>query len=43
MILVALAKRLSTKSAQYRFLAAHADALVARLGLDRFPARSTYF
>jgi hypothetical protein len=43
MILVALAKRLRTKSAQYRFLAAHADALVDRLGLPRFPARSTYF
>ena len=43
MILVALAKRLRTKSAQYRFLSAHADALVARLGLPRFPARSTYF
>ena len=43
MILVALAKRLRTKSAQYRFLAAHADALTARLGLPRFPARSTYF
>jgi hypothetical protein len=43
MILVALAKRLRTKSAQYRFLEAHAVALVDRLGLDRFPARSTYF
>ena len=43
MILVALAKRRTSKSAQYRFLDAHADALVARLGLPRFPARSTYF
>jgi hypothetical protein len=43
MILVALAKRLRSKSAQYRYLQAHADAWVARLGLDRFPARSTYF
>jgi hypothetical protein len=43
MILVALAKRLRTKSAHYRFLEAHADALVGRLGLPRFPARSTYF
>jgi hypothetical protein len=43
MILVAVAKRLTTKSAQYRFLSAHAEALVTRLGLDRFPARSTYF
>jgi hypothetical protein len=43
MILVAVAKRLTTKSSQYRYLAAHAGALTARLGLDRFPARSTYF
>ncbi len=41
MIPVALAKRLATKSAQYRYLSAHAAALAARLGLDRFPARST--
>jgi hypothetical protein len=43
MILIVVAKRLTTKSAQYRHLAAHADALVRRLGLERFPARSTYF
>ena len=43
MVLIALAKRLATKSAQYRYLRAHAAPLVARLGLDRFPARSTYF
>jgi hypothetical protein len=43
MILLALAKRLRSKSAQYRFLAARGPALAARLGLDRFPARSTYF
>ena len=43
MMIVAIAKRLRTKSAKYRFLEAHADALVARLGLPRFPARSTYF
>jgi Transposase DDE domain len=43
MVLVAVAKRLTTKSSQYRYLRAHADALTARLGLDRFPARSTYF
>jgi hypothetical protein len=43
MILVVVAKRLTTKSAQYRYLAAHAEALARRLGLDRFPARSTYF
>jgi hypothetical protein len=43
MVLVALAKRLGSKSAQYRYLHAHAEAIVARLGLPRFPARSTYF
>ena len=43
MIVVAVAKRLTSKSAQYRFLAARADALSSRLGLGRFPARSTYF
>lgn len=43
MILVAVAKRLTSKSAQYRYLAAHAAEFVHRLGLDRFPARSTYF
>lgn len=43
LILVALAKQRTSKSAQYRYLAAHAPMLVRRLGLDRFPARSTYF
>jgi hypothetical protein len=43
MILIAVAKRLTTKSSQHRYLRARADALSARLGLDRFPARSTYF
>jgi hypothetical protein len=43
MVLVATAKRLTTKSAQYRYLAARAADLVARLGPGRFPARSTYF
>lgn len=43
MVLVAVAKRLATKSSQYRYLRAHADALCARLGMGRFPARSTYF
>jgi hypothetical protein len=43
MILIATAKRLTTKSSQYRYLRAHADALSVRLGLARFPARSTYF
>jgi hypothetical protein len=43
MALVAVAKRLTSKSAQYRYLRAHAAALIGRLGLDRFPTRSTYF
>jgi hypothetical protein len=43
MILIALARRLTSKSAQFRYLGARAGALVGRLGLDRFPARSTYF
>jgi Transposase DDE domain len=43
MVLVGLAKRLNSKSSQYRYLAAHSAALALRLGLDRFPARSTYF
>ncbi|HWE36149.1 MAG TPA: hypothetical protein VG406_06220 [Isosphaeraceae bacterium] len=43
LILVAAAERLGSKSAQDRYLAAHADELARRLGLDRFPARSTYF
>lgn len=43
LVLIALAKRLDTKSSQYRFLAAHSGVLVRRLGLERFPARSTYF
>src|SRR6516165_8156948 len=43
MILIAVAKRLTSKSSQYRYLAARAAALTGRLGLDRFPARSTYF
>jgi hypothetical protein len=43
MITVAVAKRLTAKSAQYRYLAARADDLCKRLGLGRFPARSTYF
>lgn len=43
LILVAQAKRLRSKSSQYRFLAANAAALAGRLGLGRFPARSTYF
>lgn len=43
LIVVAVAKRLTTKSAQYRYLRAHADAFVTRLGIDRLPARSTYF
>jgi hypothetical protein len=41
--LIAVSKRLTTKSAQYRFLGAHADALITRLRPDRFPARSMCF
>lgn len=43
MVPVAVAKRLTSKSSQYRYLRAHADALCTRLGMGRFPARSTYF
>jgi hypothetical protein len=42
-ILVAVAKRLTSKSAKYRYLVAHATEFVRRLGQDRFPARSTSF
>ncbi|HEU5118896.1 MAG TPA: transposase [Isosphaeraceae bacterium] len=43
LILLTQAKRLTTKSAQYRYLHAHAEFLASRLGWERFPARSTYF
>lgn len=41
-IAVAVAKQKKTKSAQYRFLCSQRNKL-KRLGLDRFPSRSTYF
>lgn len=43
LILVVVAKRRKTKSAQYRFLKAHQKELSRCLGISRFPARSTYF
>lgn len=41
-ILVAIARQKKTKSAQYRFLSSKRREL-KRLGLNRFPSRSTYF
>jgi hypothetical protein len=43
LIFIALLCRKKTKSAQYRFLCERRADLVAWLGSDRFPARSTYF
>jgi len=43
LIAVAVAKRRKTKSAQYRFLVEHRLQLMDVLGLESFPARSTYF
>jgi hypothetical protein len=43
MIMAATLKRRKSKSAQYRFLHEHRDALKRWLGLKRFPVRSTYF
>jgi hypothetical protein len=43
LIMVAVLKRRKSKSSQYRFLHLHRDDLRKWLGLDRFPARSTYF
>jgi hypothetical protein len=43
LIMVAILKRKKTKSAQYCFLKAHRRELLAWLGADKFPARSTYF
>lgn len=42
-IMIAVLQRKKTKSAQYRYLAEHRAALAACLGVERFPARSTYF
>lgn len=43
LIVVVVLKHRKSKSAQYRFLAAHRSTLIAALGIDRLPARSTYF
>jgi hypothetical protein len=43
LIMVAILKRKKTKSAQHCFLKAHRRELLAWLGTDKFPARSTYF
>jgi hypothetical protein len=43
LIMVAVLKRRKTKSGQYRFLEQHRDLLKCALGVDVFPARSTYF
>jgi hypothetical protein len=43
LIMVAIVKRKKSKSAQYRFLDEHRRELKELLGMDQFPARSTYF
>jgi hypothetical protein len=43
LIMVALLKRRKSKSSQYRFLQQNRRDLQKWLGVDRFPARSTYF
>lgn len=43
LIMVAIMKRKKSKSAQYRFLDEHRRELAELLGMDKFPARSTYF
>jgi len=43
LIMVAVLKRRKTKSAQYRFLEQHRELLQRALGVELFPARSTYF
>jgi hypothetical protein len=43
LIMVAVLKRRKSKSAQYRFLQQNRADLQKWLGIDRFPARSTYF
>jgi hypothetical protein len=43
LILVVVAKRRKTKSAQYRFLKSHQAELSRWMGTSRFPSRSTYF
>lgn len=43
LIIVAIAKKKKSKSAQYRYLREHAAGLVALLGADALPSRTTYF
>jgi hypothetical protein len=43
LIMVGVLKKRKSKSAQYRFLREHRRLLMTWLGVDRFPARSTYF
>jgi hypothetical protein len=43
LIMVAVLVRRKSKSAQYRYLEEHRDAVMRWLALRRFPARSTYF
>ena len=43
LIVVAVLKQRKSKSSQYRYLSAHRQILLKRLGVRRFPSRSTYF
>ena len=43
LVVVAVANRRHSKSAQYRFLWARREQLLRWLGTDRFPSRTTYF
>lgn len=43
MIMTAVAKRIKSKSGQYRFIDAHREAFVKWLGIERVLARSSYF
>jgi len=42
LIMIAVLKKRKSKSSQYRFLTGHRARLTTRLGLPRWPARSTY-
>ena len=43
LIMVAIAKRRKSKSAQFRFLFEHRQELMRWMGVEHFPSRSTYF
>lgn len=43
LIMVAVAARRKSKSAQFRYLSERSDLLIELLDLERFPVRSTYF